>query len=99
MRCNKNNIKKEVHSNIDPAQETWKVSNTQSNLTHKKIRKNAKKDKISKRKEIIMMRVDISKVETKRTIEKSNETKIKKIDEQNWQTKLDSEKKSAGSNK
>lgn len=43
MRCNKNNIKKEVHSNIDPAQETRKVSNTQSNLTHKKIRKNAKK--------------------------------------------------------
>lgn len=32
MRCNKNNIKKEVHSNIDPAQETRKVSNTQSNL-------------------------------------------------------------------
>ena len=30
-----------------------------------------------------MMRVDISKVETKRTIEKSDETKIKKIDEQN----------------
>lgn len=75
MRCNKNNIKKEVHSNIDPAQETRKVSNTQSNLTHKKIRKKAK---ISKRKEIIIMRVDISKVETKRTIEKSDETKIKK---------------------
>lgn len=37
-----------------------------------------KKAKISKRKEIIMMRVDISKVETKRTIEKSDEIKIKK---------------------
>ena len=78
MRYNKNNIKKEVHSHIDPAQETRKVSNTQSNLTHKEIGKRTNKAKISKRKEIIMMRVDISKVEIKRTIEKSNETKIKK---------------------
>ena len=78
MRYNKNNIKKEVHSNIDPAQETRKVSNTQSNLTHKEMRKRANKAKISKRKEITMMRMDISKAETKRTIEKSDETKIKR---------------------
>ena len=78
MRYNKNNIKKEVHSNIDQAQETRKVSNTQSNLTHKEKRKRTNKAKISKRKETIMMRVDISKVETKRTIEKNNETQIKK---------------------
>ena len=65
MRYNKNNIKKEVHSNIDPAQETRKVSNTQSNLTHKEMRKRANKAKISKRKEITMMRMDISKEKLK----------------------------------
>ena len=53
-----------------------KSSNKQSKLTHKQIEKEELTNpKISRRKEITKIRAEINDIETKKTIEKINETK------------------------
>ena len=64
-----------MYSNTILPQETRKLSN---NLTlHQKQLENKEqtKPKVSRRKEIIKIRAEINEVETKKTIEKINETK------------------------
>ena len=83
MGCRKSSSKKEVHSNSSSPQETRKISNKQFNLTPKKEQR---KRKVSRKKEIIKIRGEINKTETKKTIAKINKTKswffekINKID-------------------
>ena len=67
MRCSKSNFKREVHSNTGLPQNTRKISNKQPNLTPKRIRKEEQtKSKVSRRKEIIKIRVEIIKTQTKK---------------------------------
>ena len=82
----KSSFKREVYGNSISPQETRKISNKQSNLTPKQIEKEQTKPKISRRKEIIKIRAEISQIEMKKTIAKMNKTKslffenINKID-------------------
>ena len=87
MGCSKNISKREVYSNTILSQETRKFSQKQPNLTPKATReRRTNKLKVSRRKEIIKIRAEINEIETKKTIEKINETKswffekINKID-------------------
>ena len=83
MGCGKSSSKREVYSNTSLPQETRKISNKQHTLTTKEEQTKAK---VSRRKEIIKIRAEINEIETKKTIEKINETKslffenINKID-------------------
>ena len=91
MRCSKSSSKKEVYSNTILPQEIGKTSNRQPNFTPKttgkrKTNKQTKKHKISRRKEIIKIQVEINEREVKETIVKINKTsswfveKINKIE-------------------
>ena len=82
-----NSSKMEVYCNTILPQETRQTSHKQSKFTHKGTReRRTNKTKVSRRKEIIKIRADISEIETKKTIAKINETKswslekINKID-------------------
>ena len=76
MGCSKSGSKREVYSNIILPQKTRKISNKQSNLTPKGTReRRTNKTKVSRRKEIIMIRAEIKEIQTKKTIRKINETK------------------------
>ena len=65
MRCRKSSSKREVYSNTILLQETRKTSNRQPNFTPKMARKRTKKHQISRRKEIIKIRAEISEKEMK----------------------------------
>ena len=64
----------ENYSNKSLLPETRKSSNKQPDFTPKAIREQAK-PKVSRRKEIINIRAEISEREMKKTVEKINETK------------------------
>ena len=75
MGCHKSSSKREVYSNTGFPQEKRKTSSKQPNLPPKGIKKRrTNKPNISRRKEIIIIREE-NKIETKKTIEKINETK------------------------
>ena len=92
MGCSKSSSKRELFGNKILPQETRKISNKQPNLTPKAIRerrrRKEKKPKVSRRKEIIKIREEITEKEMKETIEKINTTKswffqkVNKIDKQ-----------------
>ena len=82
MGCSKSSSTREVYSNTSLPQETRNISNKQPNLTPKAIRerrirtnKQAKKPKVSRRKEIIKIRSEINEKEMKETVAKINKTK------------------------
>ena len=90
MGCSKSSSKKEVYSNTILPQETTKTSNRWPNFTLKtgkrRINKQTKIPKISRRKEIIKIQAEINVTKVKETIVKINKTeswffeKINKID-------------------
>ena len=87
MGHSKSSSKREVYSNSISPQETRKISNKQSTLHLKQLEKEEqRKLKVSRRKEIIMIRAEINEIETKKTRAKINKTKswffekINKID-------------------
>ena len=86
MGCSKSCSKRKVYSNTILTQETRKTSNKQPNLTPKATKERTNKTQIRRRKEIIKIKAEINEIETKKTIEKINETKswffekINKID-------------------
>ena len=87
MGCSKSISKREVHRNSSSLQETRKISNNNLTLYLKQIEKEEqRKPKISRKKEIIKIRAEISEIETNKTIAKINTTKswffekINKID-------------------
>ena len=72
--CRKSSSKKEVYSNTILPQETFEINNLTSHL--KQLEKEEQtKPKISRRKEIVNIGVEINEIETKKTIAKMNETK------------------------
>ena len=76
MGRSKSSLKREVYSNKILPQETRKsqINNLTSHL--KQIEKEEQtKLKVSKRKAIIKIRAEINEIETKKTTEKTNETK------------------------
>ena len=75
MGCSKSRSKREVYGNTSLPQETRKSSNKQANFTSKAAREKRTGPKVSRRKEIIKIRAEINEIETKKTIEKINETK------------------------
>ena len=80
MGCSKSSSKREVYSNKILPQETRKTSNRQPNFTPKttgkrRTKKKKQTNKISRRKEIIKIRVEINEKEMKETIVKINKTK------------------------
>ena len=88
MRHSKSSSKRKVYSNTISPQETKKKSQINNlNLYLKQLEKEQQtKPKVSGRKEITEIRAEINEIETKKTIEKINETKswffekINKID-------------------
>ena len=89
MGCSKSSSKRKVYSNTILPQETRKTSNREPNFTPKTTgikNNNNKKPKISRRKEIIKIRVEINEKEMKETTVEINKTKslffemINKID-------------------
>ena len=75
MRCSKNSSKREVYSNTILPQETRKLSNN-LNLHLKQLEKEQKKNpNVSRRKEIIKIRLEINENEMKETIAKINKNK------------------------
>ena len=76
MGCSKTSFKREVYSNTLLTQETRKISNKQSKLTPKELKKEEQtKPNVSRRKEMIKIRAEINEIETKKTIGKINEIK------------------------
>ena len=76
MGCRKSNSKREVFSNTILPHITRKTSNRQPNFAPKTTEKRRTKNpKISRRKEIINIRAEISEKEMKETIVKINKTK------------------------
>ena len=79
---------RKIYSDTSLSQETRKVSNTQPNPTPKRAgeKKQQRKPKPSRRREIIKIRAEINEIETKKTTEQINETRswfferINKID-------------------
>ena len=84
MRCSKNSYKKEVYSSTILTQETRNISNKQPNLTPKAIRerRTKKTPKVSRKKEIIKIGLEINEKEMKESITKlkTGFEKINKID-------------------
>ena len=87
MGCSKSSSKREVYSytNLLKKQEKYQVNNLTLHL--KELEKEEQtKPKVSRRKEIIKIRVERNEIETKKTITKINKTKswffekINKID-------------------
>ena len=76
MGCSKSSSKREVYNNTILPQERRKITSKQPNLTRKAIEKEEQtKPKVNGRKEIKKIRAEINEIETKKTIEKINETK------------------------
>ena len=77
MGCSKSSSKREVYSNTILPQETRKISEKNNLTLHlKQLEKEEQaKPKVSRRKEIIKIRAEIHETETKKTIERINETK------------------------
>ena len=76
MGCSKSSFKREVYSNTVLPQETRNNSNKQSKLTPTAIReRRTKNPKVSRRKEIIKIRLEINEKEMKETIAKINKSK------------------------
>ena len=75
MGCSKSSSKREVYSNTILPQETRKTLNRQPNFTPKTTGKRTKTPKISRRKEIIKIRAEISEKEMKEAVVKINKTK------------------------
>ena len=67
MGCNKNSSKREVYSNTILPQETRKTLNRQPNFTPKETGKR-RREKISRRKEIIKIWAEINENEMKETM-------------------------------
>ena len=88
MGCSKSKSKREVYSHTILPQETRKTLNRQLNFTPKTIwkRRTTTTTKISRRKEIIKIQVEINEKEMKETTVRINKTKswffekINKID-------------------
>ena len=86
MGHRENNPKREICSITGLSQKPRKSSNKQSNSTPKELEKEPQtKPNVSRRKEIIKIRAELSDVETKRTIERISKSRsrffenIKKI--------------------
>ena len=81
-----NSLMGEIHSIKGQSQETRRGSNKPSNFTLKEIEKEQTKTKMNKRKELIKIRAEINEIESKKRIQKINESKswffekINKID-------------------
>ena len=79
MGCSKSSSKGEVYSNtiltLTLHLETRKISNRQPNFTPNTTGKRTKKPKVSRRKEIIKIRIEINKKEMKENTAKINKTK------------------------
>ena len=76
MGCSKSHSKRKVYNNTSLPQENKKNSNKQPNFTSKASReRRTDRPKVSRRKEVIKIRAEINEIETKKTIEKINETK------------------------
>ena len=76
MGFSKSNSKREVYSNTIIPQEIRKALKRQPNSTSKAVgEKKFKKPKVSKRNEIIKIRVEISEKEMKEGVVKINKTK------------------------
>ena len=74
LRHSKSSSKRKVYSNTSLPQETRQISNNLT-LHLKQLEKEKTKPKASRRKEIIKIWAEINEIETKKTIEKINETK------------------------
>ena len=75
MGHSKNCSKREVYSDIRLHQKTRKIANRKPNLPPEGIRKRRPKTKVSRRKEIIKIRKQINQIQTKKIMEKLNETR------------------------
>ena len=76
MGCSKSNLNREVYSNTILSQETRKNRTDNITLPLKQLEKGEPKNaKISRRKEIIMIRAEIDEKQMKETIAKINKTK------------------------
>ena len=76
MGCSKSSSKREFYSNSILPQETRKTSNNNLTLHLKQLEKEEQKNpKVSRRKEIIKIRAEISEKEMKETIVEINKTK------------------------
>ena len=87
MGCSKSSSKREVYSNTILPQETRNISSKQPNFTPKAIEKEEQKNpQVSRRKEIMKIRLERNEKEMKETTAKINKTKswffekINKID-------------------
>ena len=76
MGCRKSSSKRSVHSNKILPQETRKISNKLPLCLKQLEREEQTKPNVSRRKEITKIRAEKNEIETKKTIEKINETKI-----------------------
>lgn len=74
MGCIKSRSKGKVYRNTSPPQETRKSSINNLTLHIKQLQREQTRPKFSRRKEI-KIREEINEIETKKTIEKINETK------------------------
>ena len=84
MGHSQSSSKKEVYSDTSLPQKTRKISINNLNLHLKQLEKEEQtKPKVSRRKEIIKIRTEISEIETKKAIEKINETKTRKKPQSN----------------
>ena len=66
----KSSCKRKVYSNIGLLKETKSSKKTRAHLPPKSIRKRKTKPKFNRMKEIIKIREEINKIETKKTTEK-----------------------------
>ena len=71
MGCSKGSSMRNVHSNTGLLQETRTIPNKQSKLTIKKLEKEEQKRlKVSKRRDIIKIRVEINNIKKNKTTER-----------------------------
>ena len=71
----KSSAQREIHSNTGLRQKRRKISNQQLNPHLNELAKEEqKRPKVSRRKEIIKIKVEINKIEIQNTIEKTNKT-------------------------
>ena len=76
MGFSKSSAKRKVHSNVSLPQETREKSNNVTLHIKNLEKEEMKNPKVSRMKETIKIRAEISKKETKETITKINKTKI-----------------------
>ncbi len=76
MGCSKSHIKREIHCNTGCLNKEEKSQISNLKLCLPELEKEEQtKTKISRRREIIKIRAEINDIETKKTIERINETK------------------------